>query len=73
MYTLTGLARFKRSLGAKELRSSLINFVKFAKGLNNKKLGLFRYVQKIVISEEKIRAKARLGKDYNKVLDDSVG
>jgi hypothetical protein len=72
MYTLTRLARFKDSLGAKELRSSLTDFVESAKRLNNKELGLFRYVQRIVASEKKIHARARLDEDYNKVLDDSV-
>jgi hypothetical protein len=73
IYTLTRLARFKESLGAKELRSSLTDFIKFAKGLNSKELSLSGYVQKIVILKEKICAKARLSKDYNRVSDDGVG
>jgi hypothetical protein len=44
MYTLTRLAGFKGSLGVKELRSSLTNFVKSANKLNNKELGLFKYI-----------------------------
>jgi hypothetical protein len=44
IYTLTRLARFKDSLGAKKLRSSLTNFVKSAKKLNNKELSLFKYI-----------------------------
>jgi hypothetical protein len=43
-YTLIRLARFRDSLGAKELRSSLTDFIKFAKGLDSKELGLSRYV-----------------------------
>jgi hypothetical protein len=72
MYTLTRLARFKDSLGAKELRSNLTNFVKFAKELNNKELGLSEYVQRIITLKKKIHAKAKLSKDYNKVLNNSV-
>jgi hypothetical protein len=44
MYTLTRLAGFKGSLGAKELRFSLTDFVEFVKGLNSKELGLSKYV-----------------------------
>jgi hypothetical protein len=72
IYTLTRLTRFKNSLGAKKLRSSLTNFIKSAKKLNSEKLSSFRYVQKIVTLKEKIRARARLSKDYNKVSDDGV-
>jgi hypothetical protein len=43
-YILTRLARFKGSLGAKELRSNLTDFIKSAEELNNKKLSLSRYV-----------------------------
>jgi hypothetical protein len=69
---LTRLTRFKDSLGAKELRSSLTNFVKSAKGLNSEELGLSGYVQRIVASKEKIRARTKLSKDYNRVLDNNV-
>jgi hypothetical protein len=72
-YTLTRLAGFKGSLGAKELGSSLTDFVKSAKGLDSEELGLFGYVQGIVASKEKIRAGARLGEDHDKVSDDGVG
>ena len=44
MYTLTGLARFKGSLGAKELRFSLTDFVKSAEGLDSEELSLSGYV-----------------------------
>jgi hypothetical protein len=71
-YTLTRLTKFKESLGAKELISSLTNFVKSVKRLNNKELSLFKYMQRMIASEEKIRAKARLSKDHNRVLNDSV-
>jgi hypothetical protein len=73
IYTLTRLAKFKDSSGAKKLRSSLTDFVKSAKRLNSKELGLSKYVQGIVASEEKIHAKARLSKDHNRVSDNSVG
>jgi hypothetical protein len=43
-YTLTKLARFKDSLGAKKLRSSLTDFIKSVKRLNNKELGLSKYM-----------------------------
>jgi hypothetical protein len=71
-YTLTELARFKESLGAKKLRSSLTDFVKSVKRLNNKELGLSEYIQRIVTSKKKIRAKARLGKNHNRVSNNNV-
>jgi hypothetical protein len=73
IYTLIKLARFKDSLGAKQLRSSLTDFIKSTKELNNKELNLSKYVQKIVALKKKIRAKARLSKDHNRVSDDGVG
>ena len=40
MYVLINLAHFKESLGIKELRSSLTDFIIFKKKLKDKKLSL---------------------------------
>ena len=73
MYTLTSLVDFEGGSGVKELRSLLTDFMESEEGLGGRELSLSSgYIQGIVVSEEKIHLGARLGKDYNRVSDDSV-